>query len=99
MVTHIDEIENIASEIYRDIEGSMSDYGGGNEIEADRLWDDVEFLRDVVGDKIHDATGHFNTTFAKIKAYLVALEIRGIGHEPMKKAIDIFIKYHKLDTL
>lgn len=97
------ETKNKAHEIDSEIAGLMYDLAGnGDDVdsidsEADRLYNDVGTLRDLIGDRIFWACNHLVTDKDKERAKSVCLDLLKISHPAQKKAVERFMIDWKLE--
>jgi len=80
-----------AYDIKNEIEGCMSDLAGGDEIEADRMYDDPDVMSDMFCDRLGDHCGGYRSEESKIFGLMICDKLLELAHPALKKAINEFL--------
>ena len=93
------QAESLAYSIRGGLEGMMHDLAGGDEVEADNMWNDPAVLGDVAGDRIYDACAmgiNMKTEEGKVFVKKVTDHLIKISHEALAKAVKNIQERHGL---
>lgn len=85
------QAKNIAHQIDNWLQSAVFDLAEGDEAAAEEMYEDSSVLLDMASDRIFDEAGGLGNEAGMLE---IARCLKGIGHPPMKKAMDEFINRH-----
>lgn len=87
---------DIAYTLDNEICNCKVDLAEGDEIEADRMYDDPDVMSDLLGDRLFDACCCLRDDDHKILAWEVTDHLLNMAHPALKKAVEEFKINHDL---